>query len=155
MDCISISDLSIEQHFKNVGIDVYATLKNASSQEAWQDGIDPVLKERIFLWIERLDPTMLGHVQEAMDELVIILAVLTLSQAMYFLSQIQRYVPNIFTNLLDYSLELSGDDIEKRVYIDRIVTLHQLDLLKRLFSEDRTELVSTAINKALSAYEEK
>jgi hypothetical protein len=154
---IDLQESTIANHWGRVDEGVSMILENMQNRECWALDDQDELRDAIIEWASKLNESNLENIIEHKpDALIRIFAFMKSKRSLFLLHQIESKFPGITTELLLESLDKIDDGISdtrsQRILRDRLVALFRVDLLERIFSEDRSEKIKQAIRSTSEKY---
>jgi len=154
---IDLQDSTIASHWNRVDEGVATILENMQYRENWAlDGHDD-LRHAMIEWAANLTESSLENfVENNPDALIRIFAFMKSKRSLFLLHQIENKYPGITSELLLESLDKIEDGVadtrSQRILRERLVALFRVDLLERIFSEERSEKIKQAIRSTSEQY---
>jgi hypothetical protein len=154
---IDLQESTIASHWNGVDEGISAILENMQNRESWALDDQDDLRDAIIEWAAKLNESNLENIIEHKpDALIRIFAFMKSKRSLFLLHQIESKFPGITSELLLESLDKIDDGISdtrsQRILRDRLVALFRVDLLERIFSEDRSEKIKQAIRSTSEKY---
>lgn len=154
---IDLQDSTIASHWRRVDEGVSTILENMQNRECWALDDHEDLRLAIIEWAANLNESNLENIIENNpDALIRIFAFMKSKRSLFLLHQIESKFPGITSELLLESLDKIDDGVSdtrsQRILRDRLVALFRVDLLERIFSEERSEKIKQAIRSTSEKY---
>ncbi len=154
---IDLQDSTITSHWRRVDEGVSTILENMQNRECWALDDHEDLRHAIIEWAANLNESNLENIIENNpDALIRIFAFMKSKRSLFLLHQIESKFPGITSELLLESLDKIDDGVSdtrsQRILRDRLVALFRVDLLERIFSEERSEKIKQAIRSTSEKY---
>ena len=149
---IDLQDSAVLSHWSRVDSGVSMIVENMQNREIWAlDNLED-LREAIIEWASNLtDNKLESIITNNPEALIRIFAFMGSKRSLYLLQQMEIKFPGVTSELLLESIERieigdSGFDTRsQRILRDRLEALYRVDLLDRIFSEERSEKIKQAI----------
>lgn len=154
---IDLQDSSVAGHWDQVEQRITHILDTMQRHEDWPLDDQNELKNAIIAWASTLDNTKFENIlDEKANELLRVFAFTKCKRSMYLLQKLEELSPGATVRLLRQSLgdvDMAIDDNRARqVFRDRLVALFRVDLIDRIFSEERSKNIKTAIQTTTEKY---
>ncbi len=154
---IDLQDSTITSHWRRVDEGVSTILENMQNRGCWALDDHEDLRHAIIEWAANLNESNLENIIENNpDALIRIFAFMKSKRSLFLLHQIESKFPGITSELLLESLDKIDDGVSdtrsQRILRDRLVALFRVDLLERIFSEERSEKIKQAIRSTSEKY---
>lgn len=156
-EVIDLQETSLFDHWKKKDASVLAILENMERRENWT--LDDVqdLNAAIVDWGLSISRDQLEScVENDHESLLKLLGFMKSKKALFMLHKLEEIVPGSTSELLMDALdkieEGKGDTRAQKILRDRLVALFRVDLLERIFSEERCEKIKNAIKTTTEKY---
>ena len=154
---IDLQDDAIKKHWERVEKGVSVILENMQQRESWALDEREEVKNALISWAASVSENRLEEMVESIpDALVKVFAFMRSKRSLYLLHKLEEQVPGATSELLMDAIDKitdGGDDIRaQKIMRDRLVALFRVDLLERIFSEERSEKIKKAIQATSEKY---
>jgi hypothetical protein len=154
---VDLQETSLINHWRKKDPSVLPILENMEKRENWT--LDDVqdLQKAIVDWGMSLTPEQLeSFAENDQDNLLKLLGFMKSTRALFLLHKIEEMVPGSTSDLLREALEQiedgEGDTRTQKILRDRLVALFRVDLIERIFSEERCEKIKNAVRTTTEKY---
>ncbi|MFA0809393.1 type IVB secretion system protein IcmW [Microbulbifer epialgicus] len=154
---IDLQDKEINDHWDKVEEGISNILENMQKKETWALDNNEEIKSALIKWAANVSDGQLEElVANKMEPLIKVFAFTGCRRALYLLHKLEERVPGATHELLMESVDTIdagiGDVRPSKIIRDRLVALFRVDLLERVFSEERSEKIKTAIQYTTEAH---
>ena len=154
---IDLQESAISSHWEKGDKSILAILGNMQDRESWVLDENKDLLNAIVDWAGNLTgPQLEQAVEENPIAIIKILAFMKSKRSLVFIQKIEENFPGATSDLLLEALDKINtnemDTRAERVLRDRLVALFRVDLLERIFSDERSEKIKQAIKNTTEKY---
>lgn len=154
---IDLQDSAISKHWDKGDKSILSILGNMQDRETWVIDGNEELINAIIEWAGNASKSDLENaIEENPESIIKLLAFMKSTRSLVLIQKIEEFFPGSTSELLLESLDKivanGGDTRAERVLRDRLVALFRVDLLERIFSDERSEKIKLAIKNTTEKY---
>lgn len=154
---IDLQDTAISKHWEKGDKSILSILDNMQDRETWVIDGNEELINAIIEWAGNASRSDLEiAIEENPESIIKLLAFMKSTRSLVLIQKFEEFFPGTTSELLLESLDKivanDGDTRAERVLRDRLVALFRVDLLERIFSDERSEKIKLAIKNTTEKY---